>query len=62
LCEFTVFLNQEIVFRDAIYVKAEVNRVLLKDVLGKSETLENCRIAEVDVASERLILTKLSTA
>lgn len=58
MCEFTVFLGNEIVFRDATYVKAEANRVMIRDVLGKSKTLENCRISEVDVASERLVLAK----
>ena len=58
MCEFTVFLENEIVFRDATYVKAEANKVLVRDILGKSKTVENCRIAEVDVASERLILRK----
>lgn len=58
MCEFTVFLENEIVFRDATYVKAEVNKVLVRDILGKSKTVENCRIAEVDVASERLVLRK----
>jgi predicted RNA-binding protein len=58
MCEFTVFLENEIVFRDATYAKAEANRVSVRDILGKSKTIENCRIAEVDVASERLILRK----
>lgn len=58
MCEFTVFLENEIVFRDATYVKAEANRVLVRDILGKSKAVENCRIAEVDVASERLVLRK----
>lgn len=58
MCEFTVFLENEIVFRDATYVKADANRVMVRDILGKSRTMENCRIAEVDVASERLVLVK----
>jgi len=58
MCEFTVFLESEIVFRDATYAKAEANRVLLRDVLGKSKTIEHCKVAEVDVASQRLILAK----
>lgn len=58
LCEFTVFLGNEIVFRDATYVKADANGVVVRDILGKSKTMENCRIAEVDVASERLVLAK----
>jgi len=58
LCEFTVFLENEIVFRDATYVKADANKVTVRDILGKSRTMENCRVAEVDVASERLVLAK----
>jgi len=58
MCEFTVFLGNEIVFRDATYVRADTGKVLVRDILGKSKTMENCRIAEVDVASERLILKK----
>lgn len=58
LCEFTVFLGNEIVFRDAIYVKVDANKVMVRDILGKSKAMENCRIAEVDVASERLVLAK----
>lgn len=56
MCEFTVFLNKEIVYRDAVYVKREGNKVLLKDVLGVTKTIENCKIVEVDVSSERLVL------
>ncbi len=58
VCEFTVFLGNDIVFRDATYVKADANKVTVRDILGKSKTVENCRISEVDVASERLVLAK----
>lgn len=58
MCEFTVFLGSEIVFRDATYVKADAGKVTVRDILGKSKTVDNCRVAEVDVASERLVLTK----
>ncbi|MCK4478660.1 CooT family nickel-binding protein [Candidatus Bathyarchaeota archaeon] len=51
-----MFLNKEIVYRDAVYVKHEGNKVLLKDVLGITKTIENCKIVEVDVGSERLVL------
>jgi len=59
MCEFTVFLNGEIVFRDVIYVKAEEDKVLLKNILGAAKIFENCRILEVDVSSERLTLKPL---
>ena len=56
MCEFTVFLSKEIVCRDIVYAKVEGNKVLLKDVLGAAKTIVDCRIVEVDVSSERLVL------
>jgi predicted RNA-binding protein len=56
MCEFTVFLNKEIVFRDVVYAKAEAKGVFLKDVLGVTKKIDNCKIVEVDVSSERLVL------
>lgn len=56
MCELTVFLNRNVVWRDVIYAKDEEDTVLLKDVLGASKTIRNCRIVEVDVSSERLVL------
>lgn len=56
MCEFTVFFDKEIVCRDIVYAKTEGNKVLLKDVLGVIKTIENCKIVEVDVSSERLVL------
>lgn len=56
MCEFTVFLDKEIVCRDVIYAKTEENKVLLKDVLGVAKAMENCKIVEVNVSSERLVL------
>ena len=56
MCEFTVFLNKEIVCRDVVYAKIEGDRVLLRDVLGVAKNVEDCRIVEVDVSSERLVL------
>ena len=57
MCEFAVFLGKSVVWRDVVYAKGEENNVLLKDVLGASKTIEGCRIIEVDVNSERLVLT-----
>jgi predicted RNA-binding protein len=59
MCEFTVFLEGEIVFRDAVYVRVEGKNVLLRNILGETKTIEKCRISEVDVTSERLILRSL---
>ena len=59
VCEFTVFIGAEIVFRDAVYAKLEGGGVLLRDVLGSMKTIENCKIVEVDVNSERLVLSRV---
>jgi predicted RNA-binding protein len=56
MCELTVFLGKEIIFRDVVYAKIEGNKVLLEDVLGAVKLLENRKIVEVDVSSERLVL------
>jgi len=57
MCEFIVILDGKNVYKDAVYVKAEGNKVLVKDVLGTSKVFENCKILEVDVSSERLVLS-----
>jgi len=57
MCEFKVFKKGEVVFKDAVYAKAEGKNVTVRDVLGVSKVFEDCTIAEVDVNSERLILT-----
>jgi len=56
MCEFKVLKKGEVVFKDAVYAKAEGNNVTVRDVLGISKTFENSRIAEVDVGGERLLL------
>jgi predicted RNA-binding protein len=62
MCEFTVLFKGEKVFEDAIYVKAEGSKVTLKDVLGDSKVLENCKITEIDVGSERLVLSPINAS
>lgn len=57
MCEFDVLLKQKTVFKDAVYAKADGNKVIVRDVLGESQVFENCRILEVDVGSERLVLS-----
>ena len=57
MCEFKVVLNEKVVFEDVIYAKAYEDRVLVKNILGESREFENCRIAEIDVNSTRLVLS-----
>jgi len=56
MCEFKVLRKGELVFKDAVYAKADGNNVTVRDVLGVSKTFENASIKEVDVRSERLVL------
>jgi len=57
MCEFSVLLKEKIVFKDAVYAKVEGSKVTVKDVLGHSEVFENCKIVEVNVNSEHLVLS-----
>jgi len=59
MCEFKVLLKGKTVFKDAIYAKADNNKVTIKDVIGSSKTFENCKITEIDVSSERLVLSSI---
>jgi len=59
MCEFKVFKKDEMVFKDAVYAKAAGKNVTVRDVLGVSKVLEDCTIAEVDVGSERLLLSPI---
>ncbi len=59
MCEFKVLLQGKAVFNDAIYAKADNRKVIVRDVIGNSKTFENCKIAEVDVSSERLVLSAI---
>jgi len=52
-----VLKKDEVVFKDAVYAKAKGKNVTVRDVLGVSKVFEDCIIAEVDVSSERLILS-----
>jgi predicted RNA-binding protein len=57
MCEFTVVLDGETVFKDAVYAKMENNDVTVKDVLGESKRFKNCKIVKVNVSSTHLILS-----
>jgi len=59
MCEFKVLKKDEIVFKDAVYAKADGKKVTVRDVFGVSKVFEDCTIAEVDVNSERLLLTPI---
>lgn len=58
MCEFTVFLDEEKVFEDVIFCRAEAEEIFLKDILGQSKRLSKCHIVEVNVVTEKIILKK----
>ncbi len=62
MCEFSALLGGEEVFTDVIYAKTDGSKVILKDVLGHSKVLANCRIVEIDVSSERLVLSSVESS
>jgi predicted RNA-binding protein len=57
MCEFNIILNGKTVFKDVVYAKVESNKVIVKDVLGKSKEFKNSKIVEVDVNSTRMVLS-----
>jgi predicted RNA-binding protein len=57
MCEFNVILNGETVFKDVVYAKNEGNKVVVKSVLGETREFKNCKIAEVNVNTTKLVLT-----
>ncbi len=59
MCELNVFVDGEILFKDAVYAKADGSKVIVKDVLGDSKEFENCKIVEVNINSVCLILSHI---
>jgi predicted RNA-binding protein len=57
MCEFTVILDGEAVFKEAVHAKIKEGKVTVTDALGESKEFKNCKIVEVDVNSTRLVLS-----
>jgi predicted RNA-binding protein len=60
MCELKVIVEKEVAFENVIYAKSIENRVVVKDVLGKSMEFKNHTITEVDVNNERLVLSPMN--
>ncbi len=60
MCELKVIVENAVEFENVIYAKTIGNRVIVKDILGKSREFENCRITEVDVSNEHLVLSPMT--
>lgn len=61
MCELKVIVEKEVAFENVIYAKSIENRVVVKDILGKSMEFKNHTITEVDVNNERLVLSPMNT-
>lgn len=61
MCELKVIVEKEVAFENVIYAKLIENRVVVKDVLGKSMEFKNHTITEVDVNNEYLVLSPMNT-
>ena len=58
MCEFKVILEGRIVFEDAIYIKDEGQRLFIRDILGQSKDFLGCRVVEISVEREELVIAK----
>jgi predicted RNA-binding protein len=61
MCELKVIVEKEVAFENAIYAKAIENKVVVKDVLGKSMEFKNHQITEVNITKEQLVLSPTKT-
>jgi len=57
MCELKVIIEGKVVFENVIYAKNIGDRVLLKDILGKTMEFKNHTITEVNITNESLTLT-----
>ena len=58
MCEFKVFLKGEKVAEDVVYAKQEKGKVTLKDIIGRTLTIDDVEIQEVDVMLTSLLLVQ----
>ena len=56
MCELKVIIDGEVVFENVIYAKNVGDRVVLKDILGKTMEFKNHTIIEVNITNESLTL------
>ncbi|HDZ86411.1 MAG TPA: CooT family nickel-binding protein [Actinobacteria bacterium] len=61
MCEAKVYLKKdeelELLMEDCISIIPEGNKLILRDILGKSEVVEG-KILEVELLDHKVILTK----
>ena len=58
MCEFKVYLDDEIIFEDVVFAEIVKGGVILKDIIGEKKFIEGAAIKEVNVFKTRLVLIK----
>jgi predicted RNA-binding protein len=61
MCELKLIVENEVAFENVIYAKAVEDKVVVKDVLGKSMEFKNHAITEVNITKEQLVLSPITT-
>ena len=61
MCELKVIIDEAVVFENVVYAKTIQNRVVVKDILGKSMEFKNHTITEVNITKEQLVLSPTKT-
>ena len=61
MCELKAIIKNKVEFDNVIYAKTIENKVIVKDILGKSKEFKNYKITEVDINKEQLILSPIKT-
>ena len=57
MCELKVIADNKVVFENAIFAKVVDNKVVVKDIIGKTMEFKNHSIDEVNITKEQLILS-----
>jgi len=58
MCEYKVYVDGRLAYRDIVYVRKEGNILVLRNALGLEARLEGYEIVEVDSFKETLRLRK----
>ena len=58
MCEFRILLNGKNVLEDVVYAKDDGKRLIFRTILGEAKEFPLCRIVEVNVEKEELIIVQ----
>lgn len=58
MCEFKVYIGDKQVFEGVCYVQVKGDKIVLRNIIGDVKEVQGCKIVEIDVPSERLVLAE----